>query len=693
VAGTLIGARSRSSRVEAAAAIGAVGIVFMLVVPLPHAVLDLLLALNITLALGILMVTFYVRRPLEFSSFPSLLLLVTLFRLALNVSATRLILGTGEAGSVIAAFGSFVIGGNYVVGIVVFIVLVVIQFMVITSGAGRVAEVAARFTLDAMPGKQMAIDAELNAGVIDEATARQRRQEVAREADFYGAMDGASKFIRGDAMAAVVMIFVNVLGGFAIGIFQRGLDLGAALQAYTVLTVGEGIVTQIPALLISASSGLIVTRPGSMGTSGGGTNLGAELGSQLVAHPQALLISAGVLAALSLAPGLPKLPFLTLAAGVGWCGYQLQQQRKKPPPPPPPVPKPAENMADLLTVDPLEVELGYGLVALADPKQGGDLLERITAVRRQVATEFGFLVPPIRVRDNVRLRGNQYAIRLRGLEIGSAELHPNHLLAMDAGSVGQPISGIQAEDPAFGLPALWVPTGQRTLAEVSGYTVVDPTSVLVTHLSELVRRNAPEILARQDVQVLLDALKQQAPAVVEELIPGLLSLGQLQKVLQLLLRERVSIRDLATILEALADAAALTRDPEQLTEFVRQKLARSLTRQYLEPDGRLYCFTLHPTVEQALVESMQRTESGMHLAIEMTTQQQLLETFRRQAERMVGAGHQPLALCAPRVRPAVRQLCQSAIPTLVALSYNEVTPGVAVEALGMVNRNHEDSAV
>jgi flagellar biosynthesis protein FlhA len=692
MAGSLAGTKGRSSHTEAAAALGAVAIVFMLVVPLPHALLDMLLALNITLALGILMVTFYLRRPLDLSSFPSLLLLVTLFRLALNVSATRLILGTGDAGTVIAAFGSFVIGGNYVVGIVVFTVLVVIQFMVITSGAGRVAEVAARFTLDAMPGKQMAIDAELNAGAIDDVTARQRRQDIAREADFYGAMDGASKFIRGDAMAAVLMIVVNVLGGFAIGMFQRGMDLGTALQTYTVLTVGEGIVTQIPALLVSAASGLIVTRPsGQTGAAEG--NLGTELGSQLVAHPQAILISAGVLGALALAPGLPRIPFLLLAAGVGWYGLRLGRRQRAPLPPPAPVAKPPENLAELLTVDPLEVELGYALVSLADPKQGGDLLDRITAVRRQVATELGFLVPPIRVRDNVRLRGNQYSVRLRALEIGGAELHPNHVLAMDAGGVSQAISGIPAQDPAFGLPAIWVPAGQRTLAEVSGYTVVDPTNVLVTHLSELVRRHAPEILTRQDVQGLLDALKQHSPAVVEELVPQQLTLGQVQKVLQLLLRERVSIRDLATILEAAADSVALTRDPEQLAEFVRQRLARSLTRQYLEGDGRLYCFTIHPTLEQQIVDSIQRTEAGMHLALEFSAQQQLAELFRRQAERMVAAGHQPLALCAPRVRAAIRQLCQSSVPTLVALSYHEVTPGVAVEALGMVTREHEDSAV
>lgn len=686
-AGTLSSSRNRSSRTEAVVALAAVGIVFMLVVPLPHWALDLLLCLNITLALGILMVTFYVKQPLEFSSFPSLLLLVTLFRLALNVSATRLILGQGEAGSVIRAFGSFVIGGNFVVGIVVFIVLVIIQFVVITNGAGRVAEVAARFTLDAMPGKQMAIDAELNAGAIDEQVARQRRKEIAREADFYGSMDGASKFIRGDAVAAVLMIVVNIMGGFAVGMFQRGMDLAGALQTYTILTVGEGIVTQVPALLISAASGLIVTR------TAGDSNLGAELAAQLVSQPQAMLISSGVLAALALAPGLPKLPFLTLAAVVGWYGYQRRLVNLAPPPPPPPAPQAPENMAELLTVDPLEVELGYGLVCLADAKQGGDLLERVTAMRRQITRELGFLVPPIRLHDNVLLRSSQYVIRLRGQEVGRGELFADHLLAMNAGTVNQSLTGIPAQDPAFGLPAVWVPPGQRTLAEVSGYTVAEPSNVLVTHLSELVKRHAPEILTRQDVQGLLDAVKQQSPAVVDELIPNLLTLGQLQKVLQLLLKERVSIRDLATVLEAVADTAGLTREPEILTEFVRQRLARSLTKQYLEADGRLYCITLHPAVEQTIADGIQRTETGAQLLLESATQQRLIAAIRRLSEGMVAAGHQPLVLCAPRVRAAVRQLTQSAVPTLVALSFAEVTPGIAVESLGMVTGSDEDPTV
>lgn len=681
VAGAIRNPKLGSVGREIAVAGAAVGMVFMLVVPLPHWLLDLLLALDLTVALGVLMVTFYVSRPLEFSSFPSLLLLVTLFRLALNVSATRLILGTGEAGAVIHAFGNYVVGGNFVVGIVVFIVLVVIQFVVITSGAGRVAEVAARFTLDAMPGKQMAIDAELNSGAIDEVTARSRRQDVAREADFYGSMDGASKFIRGDAIAAVLMILVNILGGFAIGMFQRGMDFAQAARTYTILTVGEGLVTQVPALLISAAAGLIVTR------NAGEANLSRELGSQMVAHPKALFVAAGVLGLLSLTPRLPHIPFLALAGSVGWYAFQLQKQRLSPPPAPPPanVSPVQEDLTELLTIDPLEVELGYALVSLADPKQGGDLLERITGVRRQIATELGFVVPPIRVRDNVRLRGNQYTIRLRGMEIGEGSLFPQSLLAIDSGTVSQVLSGIPSQDPAFGLPAVWVAHGQRTLAEVSGYTVADPTHVLVTHLSELVRRHSPEILTRTDTQLLLDAAKKHAPAVVDELIPNLLPLGQVQKVLQALLRERVTIRDLVAILEALADAAPTTQEVEPLTEYVRGRLARTLTRQYTESDGRLYCFTLHPTVEQTISEGLRRTEAGPQLVLDPPVMQSLTEGVRGQVERIIAAGHHPLLLCAPRVRPAARLLAERVMPTITVLSYGEISPGVAVESTGMVS--------
>ena len=672
---------------EGGGAMAAVSIILMLVVPLPHWALDVFLALNITLALGILMMTFYIKKSLEFSSFPSLLLLVTLFRLALNVSATRLILGTGHAGAVISAFGTFVIGGNFVVGIVIFIVLVVIQFVVITSGAGRVAEVAARFTLDAMPGKQMAIDAELNSGAIDELTARQRRQDVSREADFYGAMDGASKFVRGDAIASVVMIVINILGGFGVGMLQRGLDLSAALQTYTILTVGEGIVTQVPALLISAASGLLVTRSASE------TNLSMELGKQVMAHPHAIYISAGSLFFLGLAPGLPKIPFALLAGAVAYYGYRVQLQRNAPPPPPPPAAKAPENLNDLLTVDPLEVELGYALVCLADPKQGGDLLERVTAARRQIASELGLIVPPIRVRDNVRLRGNQYTIRLRGQEIGGSELMPGQFLALEGGGEVQPLPGTPTQDPAFGVPAVWIAANQRMMAEVSGYTVVDPINILVTHLMEQLRRYASEILSRQDTQSLVENVRRAAPAVADELIPGLMTLGQVQKVLQILLRDRVSIRDLATILEALTDAATSTRDPEVLAEHVRFRLARQLTHQYVEADGRLYCMTLHPSVEQILMDNFRRSDVGTQITLDPATQERLGIAIRRQAERMAAAGHVPLLMCAPRLRSAIRPLIERSVPTLIVLSYAEITSGVAVESLGMVIWNDENSSV
>lgn len=679
--------KNRNVLAEGSAAVGAVGIILMLVVPLPHWILDLFLALNITLALGILMMTFYVRKSLEFSSFPSLLLLVTLFRLALNVSATRLILGSGQAGAVIEAFGTFVIGGNFVVGIVVFVILVVIQFVVITNGAGRVAEVAARFTLDAMPGKQMAIDAELNSGAIDEITARQRRQDVSREADFYGAMDGASKFVRGDAIAAVVMIVVNSIGGLAVGMLQRNMDIGTALQSYTILTVGEGIVTQIPALLISAASGLLVTRTASE------MSLGLELGKQVMAHPHAIYISAGALGVLGLAPGLPKIPFFLLSAGLFWYGYRVQVQRNAPPPPPPLAPKLPENLTELLSVDPLEVELGYALVCLADPKQGGDLLDRVTAARRQLATELGLVVPPIRVHDNVRLRGNQYVIRLRGQEIGGSELMPGQLLALEGSNQGPSLPGTPTQDPAFGVPAIWIAANQKMMAEVSGYTVVDPINILVTHLTELLRRYASEILSRQDTQTLLDNVRRTSPAVVDELIPGLMTMGQVQKVLQVLLRDRVSIRDLTTILEALTDAASLTRDPEVLADQVRARLARQLTQQYAEPDGRLYCMTLHPSVEQTLVENLRRSDAGTQITLDPATQQTLVATIRRLAERMAAAGHLPLVLCPPRLRSAVRSLTERGVPTLIVLSYAEITSGVAVESLGMVTWNDENSTI
>lgn len=669
-------------------AIGAVMIIGMMIIPMPQWMLDVLLTLNITMALTILLVTVYSVHPLEFASFPSMLLISTLFRLSLNISATRLILLQGSAGSVIGAFGSVVVGGNYVVGLVVFIILVIVQFVVITNGTGRVAEVAARFTLDAMPGKQMAIDADLNAGIIDENEARSRRKAVARESDFYGAMDGASKFVRGDSIASIIMIIINILGGFLIGVTQRNMDFMAAIQTYTLLTIGQGLVTQIPALLISSATGLMVTKSTSE------SSVGNDMARELMSQPKAMMVTAGVCTALALVPGLPKLPLLLVAAGGAGMVYMLKQQAAAKVPetrPAPEAPKKPESMTDLLVVDPIEVELGYGLIPLADPKQGGDLLERITAVRRHAAMELGLVVPAIRVRDNLQLKPNMYSVKLRGLEIASGEIYPGQQLAMNPGAATVALKGIETTEPAFGLPATWISEIHAAEAEMSGYTVVDPLTVLVTHLTELIRRHAGEILTRQDTQALIDNLKTQSPAVVDELIPQLLTVGDVQKVLQSLLVERVSIKDLATILEALADTARITRDIDLLADYVRQALARQITKQYQSPDGVVRVFALDPAVEQVIVDGLRQTDAGIQLIIDPLSVQKILEGTKAQVELMAAAGYQPVAFCSPRVRVHYRRLAERMSSTLAVLSYNELSSGVKLETIGMVTFSNEDS--
>ncbi|MEJ5299242.1 MAG: flagellar biosynthesis protein FlhA [Armatimonadota bacterium] len=671
------------------AAVGAVLIVGMMVIPLPGWMLDVLLSLNITMALTILLMTMYTVRPLDFSSFPSLLLIVTLFRLALNIAATRLILLHAEAGAVIHAFGSVVVGGNYVVGLVVFIILVIIQFVVITNGAGRVAEVAARFTLDAMPGKQMAIDADLNAGLIDEAQARARREKVAQEADFYGAMDGASKFVRGDAIAAVVMIIINILGGFTVGILQHKMDLATALQTYTLLTIGEGLVTQIPALLISTATGLIITRASS------DVNLGRSMVGQILAQPKAIATAAGVFLALGLVPGIPKAPFLLVGTLTGLFAMVIS----KPPEAPPAeekkteAPKAPENLASLVGVDPLVVEIGYGLIALADRTQGGDLLDRITALRRQLASESGFVVPPIRVRDNLQLRPTEYVFRLKGVEVARGEAYPGQLLAMNPAGGSLDLPGLRTKEPAFGLPAVWIAEQDRSVAESLGCTLVDCTTVIITHLSEVIRSNAGEILSRQDVQAVLDSVKERAPVVVEELVPGLLTVGEVQKVIARLLDERVDVRDMVTIMECLADWARLTKDTDILVERVRERLARQITRQHLEADGRLYVFTVDPKLEKLLSESVRQTENGPRCIIDPALLQRLLLATRDCMEKMAREGRQPIALVSPPVRLHFRRLVERNFPQLVVLSYNEIAAGVNIESLGMVSVEYEDQEV
>ena len=666
--------------------LGVIMIVVMMIIPLPPIILDILLVCNITLSLVILMVTMSIKKTLEFSVFPSLLLITTLFRLALNVSGTRLILLHGYAGEVILSFGNFVVGGNYVVGFVVFAILIVIQFIVITKGAERVAEVGARFTLDAMPGKQMSIDADLNAGLINEQQAIQRRKEIRMEADFYGAMDGASKFVKGDAIAAIVIIFINIIGGLVIGMMQKGMPLMQALQHYTLLTVGEGLVNQIPALLISTGTGVIVTRAASE------ANLGTDLIKQMVSQPKILLVASAVLVFFGIIPGLPKIPFFILAGLIGVLAYSMQQsiqesvvqeeeeerekeleEVKKP-----------ESVINLLQVDPLELEIGYSLIPLVDPKQGGDLLDRITLIRRQCALELGLVVPAIRIRDNMQLKPNLYTIKIAGLEVAEGELMIGYYMAMDPGMVEEPLEGIPTMEPAFGLPALWVKDTQRSQAEMSGYTVVDLPSIIATHLTEVIKGHAYELLGRQDVQSLIDSLRETHSAVIEELTPNLLSLGEIQKVLQNLLKEGISIRNLVTILETLADYARLTKDTDVLTEYVRQALSRNISKQYQSAPGAITVITLDPQLEQLIGESVQHSEYGSYVAIDPNLGQQLLSNLAEETQRVAAMGYQPIVLTSPNIRLHFKRLTERIAPGLIVLSYNELDSNLKVQSVGMV---------
>ncbi len=664
---------------------GIVTIVIMMIIPLPPFLLDLFLAANITVGLMIVMVSVYNTEPLQFSVFPSLLLVTTLFRLALNVSSTRLILLEGYAGEVIKSFGEFVIGGNAVVGFIVFIILIIIQFLVITKGAERVSEVTARFTLDAMPGKQMSIDADLNSGLITETEAKDRRIKIQREADFYGAMDGASKFVKGDAIAAIIIVIINIVGGFIIGVLQKDMTITGALQTYTLLTVGEGLVNQIPALLISTATGIIVTRAAS------DSDLGHDVVNQLMTKPRVFYITSVVLLLLASVPGLPGIPFMVLGAILGVVGRTLSQtlvkeveeeivrqeekeieEIKKP-----------ENVVSLLQVDPMELEIGYSLIPMVDTSQGGDLLDRIIMIRRQCALELGFVVPTIRIRDNIQLKPNAYIIKLKGVEIAKGELLLDHYLAMNPDQPGFDIEGIETVEPAFGLPAIWIKEEERENAEMFGYTVVDPISVLATHITELIKAHAAEILGRQDVQTLVDSVRGNYPAVVEELIPHLLSLGDLQKVLANLLRERISIRDLVTIFETLADYANMTKDTEMLTEYVRHSLARQITRQFVQGNS-LPCITLDVELENLILQSAQKTEQGSYVNLDPKTMQNFIQALNQELMKLTNMGYQPIILTSPAVRMFVRKLTERAAPGLAVISYAELDPKTEVQALGMV---------
>jgi flagellar biosynthesis protein FlhA len=665
-------------------ALALIGIVAMLILPMPEALLDFALVINLAGAVLILLTALYTTEPLQFSVFPALLLVTTLYRLALEVSAMKLIIGTGSAGHVIATFGQVVIGGNYVVGIIVFLLLVVVQFVVITAGAGRVAEVAARFTLDAMPGKQMAIDADLNAGLINQEQARERRKAVGREADFYGAMDGANKFVRGDAIAAIVIIILNTLGGFAMGL-SKGEDVVTVLQNYTLLTVGEGLVAQIPALLISTAAGLMVTRAASE------TPMGGDVARQIFSSPRALFIAAA-LVCLFIPFGFPIVQTLLVAGILAGIGMTLvkNSQRAAAALASTSVPKSAapitpESVLPLLHVDVLELNFGYGLLSLVDQASGGDLLDRITMIRQKTAMELGLVVPTIRIRDDLHLKNNDYTIKLKGAVLASGTVQPNSIMLIDPGTVVDTIpNGIPTKEPAFGVPAMWVPKAQRDRAEMAGYTVVDPSSVMTTHLAEVIKGHASEIITRQDVQALLDHVRQSSPAVVEELIPSLMTLGEVQKVLQHLLRERISIRDLVTILETLADNAGRTKDLDMLSEWVRAALARSICRQYAdEVTGVLNTITLDPALEQELLASV--TPGMPNLALDPSQTRRLIADISQQVERMMAMGHQqPVLLCMASLRLSLRRLTERALPQLVILSYNEIVPNTEVRAVGAV---------
>jgi flagellar biosynthesis protein FlhA len=677
-------------RSDVVVALGLVTILLLMIIPLPSFLLDIFLSLNITLSLLILIISLYTLRALDFAIFPSMLLATTLFRLSLNVASTRLILlhgneGPGAAGSVIQSFGQFVVGGNYVVGVVIFVILVVINFMVITKGAGRVAEVAARFTLDAMPGKQMAIDADMNAGLITEDEARIRRLEVGAEANFHGAMDGASKFVKGDAIAGILITLINIGAGFVIGVMQQGMDAASAAQTYTILTVGDGLVGQIPALIISTAAGILVTR------TSGSKDFGSEIKSQFTIYPRALWVVSGILLGFALIPGLPHLPFLILSALLGFVAYKVQKSRE--------VDRLAtesaeqesleqlpreEKYEEILNIDLLELEVGYGLIPLVDAAQNGELLTRIRSIRKQFALDMGFIVPPVHIKDNLQLKPNEYSILLKGIAIAGGEILPGHYLAMNPGLAVEPLKGIATTEPAFGLPATWISEDKKERAQIAGYTVVDGTTVITTHISEIIKRHAYELIGRQEVQNLLNNFGKNYPKLVEELTPNILPLGTIMRVLQNLLREQVSIRDLRSILETLSDWGPSNTDPDLLTEQVRQALARSISGRYALDDQMLPLLTLDHSLEEKIQDCLHRTKEGSYLALDPATAQAFLEKLGEAIAQIEG-GVNPVLLCSPTIRPHVKRLTERYLTNLAVLSHNEIAPHLKVRSIGTVS--------
>jgi flagellar biosynthesis protein FlhA len=674
-------------------AIGLMVILSVMIIPLPPIMLDLALTGSLTLSLLVLLVALYVNSPLEFSVFPSLLLITTLFRLSLNVASTRLILseghnGVGAAGDVITAFGQFVVGDNYAIGLIVFIILVVINFIVITKGSGRIAEVAARFTLDALPGKQMSIDADLNAGLINEEQARNRRKEIEAEADFYGAMDGASKFVRGDAIAGIIIMVINIIGGLALGVIQMGLDVSQAAEFYTRLTIGDGLVSQIPALIISTAAGIVVTRNHSKG------NMGSEMASQLFLNPRAVGVSSGSIFILGLVPGLPTIPFLAVAmmlGGIAWVIYKYQDEEKrneiKQKQDEAQKPK-KENVESLLPLDLVELEIGYGLINAVESEQSGDLLERIVSIRKQFALDLGIVVPSVHIRDNLQLKPGEYRVLLKGNKIAGGELKSDCLLAMDPGNTTHTIEGIPTKEPAFGLDALWITKGQKEDAELAGYTVVDIPTVIATHITEILRLHAYELFGRQEASKLVDNFKKNYPKVVEDLIPDTLSLGQVVKVLQNLLREQVSIRDLLTIFETLADEGQRTKDTDMLTESVRKALGRSITSKLKDERDRIHVINLGAQVEDIINQSLLQTESGVQLALDPSYGHGLVSSIAEQIESHPEVAGQPILLTSPLSRRHIYKLVSRFIPQLIVLSHSELTTDIAVNAVATVEDIH-----
>ncbi|MDR2400794.1 MAG: flagellar biosynthesis protein FlhA [Deferribacteraceae bacterium] len=675
---------------DIALAVAVIAVLMVMILPIPPFLLDIVLTLSISLSIIILLVSIYIIKPLEFSSFPFVLLMATIFRLSLNVASTRLILlhgheGTDAAGDVIRSFGEFVVGGNFVVGLVIFGILILINFMVITKGSGRVAEVAARFTLDAMPGKQMSIDADLNAGVIDENEARKRREEIRREADFYGSMDGASKFVRGDAVAGIIITVINIVGGLIIGVVQQGMDVGDAARRFTLLTVGDGLVSQIPALVVSTAAGIVVTRAGS-----GQDILSKQLLKQMFPHARILFILSAALVFFAIMPGMPKLPFILIALITAGAGYLMVRRHASPieekdeDGDEPAVKTEEEEVKDLLEMETLELEIGFNLIPLVDANQGGTLLTRIKSIRRQIALEMGFIVPPVRIRDNLQLETNSYNLLLRGVRSAGGQVYPDKLMVMNPAGNLDEVSGIKTVEPAFSLPAKWIDETEREKAEIAGYTLVDPATIIATHLTEIIKQNAYELLGRQEVQELISKLKEKHETLVNDLIPSILDMGAVTRVLQNLLREKISIRNLQTILETLAAFGASSKDPDYLTEKVRFALRRQISENLLASDGLLHIFTFNSQLEHLLAKNIQQVEDVKDIVIDPVISKKILYEVMAKCDDMVANGMPPVLVVSPPIRNPVRRFVEKYVSHINVISHNEIADNVKLESMGSV---------